>query len=386
MNSSPRRLLHVIRSLSPEYGGPAQQVRQIVSTYPSLGMVGEVACLDDPASPFLGGLDFPVHALGPARGVYGYSPKWVPWVRANLDRFDGVVIHGIWQYQSYGTWLAIRGNKKPYVQLPHGMLDPWFKRQYPHKHIKKWIYWTLAEYWVLRQARRVLFTSATEQRLAPESFWLHRWNGAVVPYGATAPSGDADVQREVFYRQCPAVRGQRFLLYLSRIHPKKGCDLLMDAFLQMAEHAPWLHLMMAGPDPTGMRPQLEAQVAAAGLSHRVHWPGLLTGEAKWGAFLASEAFILPSHQENFGIAVAEALGCSRPVLISNQVNIWPEIHSDGAGFVAPDTLEGTIHLLKEWITLSEEQREQMNLRAKACFEQRYNIVNNVTELVRFFVQ
>ena len=385
MTHKPIRQLHVIRSLSPEYGGPAQLVRQIIGTYPSLGMIGEVACLDAPGSPFLAGLDFPVHALGPALGVYGYSSKWIPWLCAHLHDFDAVIIHGIWQYQSYGTWLAMRG-KTPYVQLTHGMLDPWFKRRYPLKHVKKWIYWALAEYWVLRNARRVLFTSTIEQNLAPESFWLHRWNGAVVPYGAKSPVEEPAVLREAFYRQCPALRGQRFVLYLGRIHPKKGCDLLMEAFLQVAGRAPWLHLLMAGPDPTGMRAKLEARIRAAGLSHRVHWPGLLTGDAKWGSFMASEAFILPSHQENFGIAVAEALGCSRPVLISDQVNIWPEIHSDGAGLVAPDTLEGTRQLLEGWVALSGEEREQMNRRAKACFDHRYNIVNNVAELVRFLVQ
>ncbi|MGC9292893.1 MAG: glycosyltransferase [Acidobacteriaceae bacterium] len=385
MTQRPVRQLHVIRSLSPEYGGPAQLVRQIVSIYPSLGMIGEVACLDAPDSPFLKGLDFPVHPLGPALGVYGYSSKWAPWLRAHMHEYDGIIIQGIWQYQSWGTWRVIR-NKVPYVQLTHGMLDPWFKRRYPLKHIKKWIYWVLAEYWVLRGAQRVLFTSTIEQQLAPESFWLHRWNGAVVPYGAEEPKGSPAALMEAFYAQCPQLRGQRFLLYLGRIHPKKGCDLLITAFQQVAQRAPWLHLLMAGPDSAGMRAQLQAQVAAAGLSNRVHWPGLLTGDAKWGAFFASEAFILPSHQENFGIAVAEALGCGRPVLISDQVNIWPEIQSDGAGLVAPDTLDGTRRLLEEWTAQSSGQREQWDQRARACFEQRYDIVKNVAELVRYFVQ
>ena len=140
---------------------------------------------------------------------------------------------------------------------------------------------------------------------------------------------------------------------------------------------------MAGPD-AGMREGLEARVKAAHLTSRVHWPGLITGDAKWGAFHASETFVLPSHQENFGIAVAEALGCSRPVLISDQVNIWPEIHSDGAGLVAPDTVEGTQQLLQRWLALSSEERQEMQRKALACFESRYNLDQNVSELVRFF--
>ncbi len=376
------RILHVIRSLHPEYGGPAQLVRCIVAAGPRLGWEGEVASLDLPNQRFLQEIQFPVHALGENESTYGYSRRWVPWLRENIERFDGVVVHGIWQYQSWGTWNAIHG-VKPYVLFPHGMLDPYFKRRYPLKHLKKWIYWHMAERFVIRDANSVLFTCDTEQRLAPESFRMPEWNAAVVPYGAEMPTGDPEQQIEAFYRVCPECAGQRFFLYLGRIHPKKGCDLLMDAFASIARIAPDIDLVMVGPD-AGMRDGLQARIAHAGLTNRVHWPGLITGDAKWGAFYASDAFVLPSHQENFGIAVAEALGCSRPVLISDQVNIWPEISGDGAGLVAPDTLEGTKSLLEQWLALDEDQRREMRLRARACFESRYNLDQNVSELVRFF--
>lgn len=376
------RILHVIRSLHPEYGGPAQLVRCIVAAGPRLGWEGEVACLDLPEEPFLREIQFPVHALGENRTTYGYSRRWVPWLRENIQRFDGAVVHGVWQYQSWGTWRAIRGTR-PYVLFPHGMLDPWFKRRYPLKHIKKWIYWHLAERNVLRDAGSVLFTCETEQRLAPESFRMPPWRAAVVPYGAEMPAGDPERQMEAFFQVCPAARNRRFFLYLGRIHPKKGCDLLIDAFLDIAREHPDVDLVMAGPD-AGMREGLEERVASAALDHRVHWPGLVTGDAKWGAFHASEAFVLPSHQENFGIAVAEALGCSRPVLISDQVNIWPEIEADGAGLVANDTPEGTRRLLERWLALDAAEQSRMRSRARACFEGRYNLDQNVSELVRFF--
>ncbi len=376
------RILHVIRSLHPEYGGPAQLVRCIVAAGPRLGWEGEVACLDHASEAFLSEIHFRVHALGESRGTYGYSRHWVPWLRKNMDRFDGVVIHGIWQYQSWGTWRAIHG-RKPYVLFPHGMLDPWFKRRYPLKHVKKWIYWNMAERRVLRDANSVLFTCETEERLAPESFRMPPWNAAVVPYGAEMPPGDSQQQIQAFYNACPAARDRRFFLYLGRIHPKKGCDLLIDAFAAIAASAPEMDLVMAGPD-AGMAEGLRARIARLGLGQRVHWPGLVTGNTKWGAFHASEAFVLPSHQENFGIAVAEALGCSKPVLISDQVNIWPEIHADGAGLVAPDTVEGTRNLLERWLALDGNQRQDMGAQARACFETRYNLDQNVSELVGFF--
>jgi glycosyltransferase involved in cell wall biosynthesis len=376
------RILNVIRSLRPEYGGPAQLVRCILAACPRLGWEGEVACLDTPAESVAAQVPFPVHALGQYKTVYGFSTRWIPWLRANADRFDGIVIHGIWQYQSFGTWLALRG-RKPYVQFAHGMLDPWFKRQYPLKHIKKTIYWTLAEHRVMRDANTVLFTCQTEQRLAPESFARSQWKSAVVPYGAELPTGDPVQQAEAFYKTCPAARGKRFLLYLGRIHPKKGCDLLIEAFASVAARFPDVDLVIAGPD-SGMREQLQARVQTYKLGSRVHWPGLITGDAKWGAFYAGEAFVLPSHQENFGIAVAESLACGRPVLISDQVNIWPEIQEDGAGLVAPDTVEGTRQLLGEWLELSSAQKQEMGRRARACFENRYNLDQNVADLLGYF--
>lgn len=379
------RILNVIRSLRPEYGGPAQLVRCIATACPRLGWEAEVACLDIPSESVAAQMPFPVHALGQNKTVYGFSTLWIPWLRANVDRFDGIVIHGIWQYQSFGTWLALR-NRKPrtfYVQFAHGMLDPWFKQRYPLKHFKKMLYWALAEHRVMRDASTVLFTCETEQRLAPQSFARSDWKSAVVPYGAELPSGDPEQQAEAFYQLCPAARGRRFFLYLGRIHPKKGCDLLIDAFIEFASGSQNIDLVMVGPD-AGMAAGLQARIAAQGLSDRVHWPGLLTGDAKWGAFHASDCFVLPSHQENFGIAVAEALACSRPVLISDQVNIWPEIHADGAGLVAPDTLEGTKTLLEQWLVLDENQKRAMRARARECFEKRYNLDQNVSELVGFF--
>ena len=107
----------------------------------------------------------------------------------NLDRaqFDAVIVHGLWQYSSFGVWRALAGTDTPYFVFPHGMLDPWFKRTYPAKHFKKLLYWPWAEYRVLRDAAAVLFTSEEERRLARESFALYRAREVVVNYGTAAP-------------------------------------------------------------------------------------------------------------------------------------------------------------------------------------------------------
>jgi len=376
------RILHIISTLNPEAGGPTESVRILLSFGP-IGYTGEVVTMDSPDAPFLKDIPFPVHGLGPQSFTYGYNTKLVPWLIANRDRFDGIVVNGLWQYCGLATWRAIRGHK-PYVVFTHGMLDPYFRHAFPLKHIKKWLYWLPVEYWVLRGAFRVLFTCQAEKELAEKSFSIWRWKPHVVPYGATVPAGDMAKKTDVFFQKCPELRGKRYLLYLGRIHRKKGCDMLIDAFVKFAAKDPDLYLVMAGPDQQDWKKKLEEPVIAAGLTDRVLWPGLVRGDEKWGAFAGCEAFILPSHQENFGIAVAEALACGKPALLADKVNIAPEIQEDGAGYMESDTPQGTEALLQRWFETSPEKKAAMSRQAKATFTTRYDMRENAKAIIGLF--
>ena len=379
------RILHIVGSINPAAGGPTEAIRMIIRYRPP-GYEAEVVTLDSPDAPFLQEFPFAVYALGNKRKSW-YSPRLIPWLIKNRDRFDGVIVHGLWEFTGLAALLAVAGHK-PYLVFTHGMLDPYFKRRYPLKHVKKWIYWILAQYWILRASSRVMFTTELERDLATESFWLWNWNPMVVSYGADPQMPDIDSLVPAFYDRCPELNvedaDRSYLLFLSRIHPKKGCDLLLQAFATVAPAHPKLHLIMAGPDATGMRNDLQSIVDDAGLADRVHWPGMLKGDAKWCAFAVSDAFVLPSHQENFGIAVAEALACGRPVLISDQVNIAPEIEADGCGIVDHDTLEGTTHLLERWLALTPQERQAMQEQAKITFARRYDMRRNSALILRIF--
>jgi glycosyltransferase involved in cell wall biosynthesis len=162
------------------------------------------------------------------------------------------------------------------------------------------------------------------------------------------------------------------LVFLGRLHPKKGCDLLIDAFARVATHVGDARLVMAGPDSAEWRAALERRAAAAGVADRILWTGMLHGSEKWAALFAAEALVLPSHQENFGFVVAEALGCGVPVLISDKVNIWREVADAGAGFVAPDTIEGTVELLERWAALDRAALAALRDAARTCHAARYS--------------
>jgi len=189
----------------------------------------------------------------------------------------------------------------------------------------------------------------------------------VVRYGIGDIPAPQAGQDQAFLDKVPGVAGQRYLLYLSRIHEKKGCDLLLQAFERIAASQPDLHLVMAGPDRHNLRGRIEPLISDPAVRARVHWPGMLEGDAKWGAYRGAEAFTLISHQENFGIVVAEALAAGLVPLISNKVNIWREIEETGSGLVVPDTVAGAIDALQRFYALSPVQRADMAARARATF-------------------
>lgn len=373
------RILHVTPSTNPADGGVAEAVRQMCEALQALGHHCEVASPEETTQAERG-YPVPLHALGPSKTSYLYSPHLPAFVRANASRFETVISHGMWQHPGWAVRTGLRGSSIPYFVYPHGMLDPWFKRTYPLKHLKKWLYWPWADYRVLRDARAALFTCEEERRLARESFWLYRCRERVAPLGLSDPGLErGEAQRGAFFARHPELRGKRLLLFLGRLHIKKGCDLLLDAFAQVASEVANAHLVMAGPDQTGWRAELEARAASLGVAERVSWPGLLMGDLKWGALRAADAFVLPSHQENFGLAVVESLACGTPVLLSDQVNIWREIITDGAGLAAPDTFDGTVHLLRTW--LAESAWSSRRLGARTCFARRFESIATARHLI-----
>ncbi len=373
------RILQVIRTLDPEYGGPLAGVREASMEMVRQGHSAEILTLDAPGTAWARNAGVPVHSAGPSYGAYGYAPGLKSWLAKHAADYDAVIINGIWEYQSVGSWRALHGRAVPYFIYTHGMLDPWFQRHYPAKHIKKTIYWTLWEHRVLRDARAVLFTSEEERLLAPESFRPYSCVQRVVSYGTATPPRRGASQ---FLEKFPHLRGKRILLFLGRLHVKKGCDLLLRAFAKVQNRDERLHVVVAGPDKEGTLAQLQQIVNAESLATRVTFTGPIFSDAKWGALQAADLFVLSSHSENFGVSVVEALGCGVPVSVSNKVNIWREIEQDGAGLICDDTVESTQHMLERWLAMSPDEAAQMRQNARRCFDQRYEIGHTTEFLVR----
>ncbi|MDP0499557.1 MAG: glycosyltransferase [Verrucomicrobiota bacterium JB022] len=361
------RLLHAIPRLDPALGGTVEAVRRLGLALQELGVEQVVATVDDPQADYLPAFPLPVQALGPATNFYGHSRAFQPWLAAHAAEFDAVMVHGLWQYPSLIAW-QVCGKEVPYYVFPHGMLDPWFNRRYPLKYLKKLPYWTLIERAVLNQAKGVLYTAEAERELARRSFPRYRPRELVCGLGTATPTGDPKAEQAAFLERFPQLAGRPFLLFLGRLCAKKGVDLLAEAH---AERADWpFDLVLAGP---GEDEPFAADIRQRFPAERIHWIGPIAGDAKWGALRQAEALILPSHQENFGLVVAEALAVSTPVLLTRQVNIWREVVDAGAGLAEADTLEGTRRLLTHWRDLLEAERARWGENALACFTEHFRM-------------
>src|SRR5579862_197938 len=349
----PLRILQCVGDIDPAMGGSVEAARQLSVALARLGHAPELVTLRPARPEWTANWSGTSHCAGPADTRYLYSSRLPAWVREHAAGYDAVLIHGLWRYTSVGVWRGLRQSGVPYFVFPHGMLDPYFRRACPGKHLQKLACWLAAERFVLRDARAVFFACERERVLARGTFRPYACREKVVGLGISPPPPPGATRSTLFAR-FPELLGKRVVLFLGRLHPKKGCDLLVQAFSRVANLDRRLHLVMAGPDQGGWQARLQAVAQGCAIASRVTWTGPLYGDGKWEAMRAAEVFALPSHAENFGIAVAEALGCGLPVLISSQVSIAPDVEADGAGLVAPDDLAGSTATLARWLELPEE--------------------------------
>lgn len=389
------KILHVVPSMDPQKGGVCQAVKTLIAGLSQLDTHNEVVTLDAASSDFLSQHEFPVHALDRKEGAWMYSAGLIPWLNTNLTAYDSVVVHGMWNYHAHAVEKTIKNLRRkngltslPKIFLmPHGMLDPYFQKASSRKikALRNWLYWNLIEKKVVNNAEGLLFTCEEEQRLAREPFNSYRpKTQAVTGLGVEQPPAYEEKFRYAFYEKCKS-QPTDYLLFLSRIHEKKGLDILVEAYgeLYCEKKYDMPHLVIAGPGiDSSYGQQIQQLIKRYNLQEKIITPGMLTGDAKWGALYGASAFVLTSHQENFGIAIVEAMACSKPVIISNQINIWKEIENENAGLVCDDNVASIKIILQQWATLNANARQVKSRRARLCYEKYFSITPVASRMLK----
>ena len=394
------KILHIISGVSPENGGPIQGIRNYQNGLVSLGVERHIATFEETKDIAL--WDFPdtlkIHALGKPKTFWQYNALLIPFLKKEALNYDVLIINGIWSYHSYAVTKAIQSFSKKNANLnlpkvyvmPHGMLDPWFQNDKSRrwKAIRNFLYWHIIEKKVINNADGLLFTCREELLLARKTFSGYRPKQELnIGYGIESPPPPSEVMKIEFQKTCSLDSKEPYILFLSRIHSKKGLDLLLNAYSELLKNSEFTNrvpnLVIAGPglETEYGKKMLEYLEGNPTVKAKVHWVGHLSGDAKWGAIYGCHSFILPSHQENFGIAVAEALACYKPVLITNKVNIYREIEEGGGGIISEDTLAGTIENLKKWINLSKEAQEKMGQNAFLVYQKYFDVQNATIRLL-----
>ena len=325
-------ILHLISGLAAQSGGPQVALAGFAANQKQAGLDVTIAYtwVDDADRDLESSIveaGVRVVAIGPAAGPTKWHRDTRRIVGELIGQADVIHIHGVWESLLHEAAAASRRLGKPYVFTPHGMLEPWSLQQ-------KWWKKTLYLIWRLRQdlnrAAAIHYITDSEQQLVRP---LRLKAPAIIePIGLDFDEFDNAPPRGSFRGRLPNLADKSIVLFLGRLHHKKGLDLLVNAVAGLDQN---VALVIAGPDSDGYKAEMQRLIDAAGLGKRAVFVGMLKGADRIAAFQDADLFVLPSRQENFGIAVVEAMAAGTPVLISDQVGLSSEIRAAGVGSVVP---------------------------------------------------
>ena len=383
------KVLHVIPAVAPRYGGPSQAIFEMCRALQKDGVDVLLATTDADGR---ARLPVPLATELDRRGVrtlffsgrwgerFNYSPALARWLNANVETFDLVHVHAVFSHPCLAAARACRKHGVPYVVRPLGSLDPWSMRQKP---LRKRLMWRIAGARMLKKAASIHYTTSDEKTLAERSLGLAR--GVVIPLGIQLDALQDQTATGVFRRDHPPLGDAPYVLALSRIHPKKNFELLVKAFLSIAtQHGMerW-RLVIAGNGDADYTDSLQALAERLGGRDQVIFAGWLEGARKAAALRDASLFALPSRQENFGIAAAEALACGVAVVVSEHVNLAPEIRRAEAGWVTSLEREDFTRTLAEAM-MDEGERRRRGASGKEFVERRLSWESSAGELKRLY--
>ncbi len=331
------RVLHIIPSVSCLRGGPSVAVRAIARGLVHRGVEVDIATTDDHGTDRLAvPLEQPVVEEGVTyryfrRQVGFYTVSWPlsRWLAVHVEEYDVLHIHALFSFSaSAGAFWAVRRGI-PYVVRPLGVLNTWGMQN--RRPLLKELSLRLIERRILANAAAVHFTS--EQERSEAELTAPGMRSVVIPNPVASPCPDEKPSAQPFLALHPDLTGRSVILFLSRLDPIKGLDLLLNGFPRIRTAIPNAALVVAGNGEDRFVARLRDQAQRLGVQRDVVWAGFLDESTKRAAFAAADVFVLPSYSENFGIAAVEAMANGLPVIVSDRVGIHHEVARAKAGLV-----------------------------------------------------
>lgn len=375
----------MIPAVAPRYGGPSQAIFEMCRALKSRGLDVLIATTDVD-----GRARLPVQTGSKVeyRGVptiffrgmgerLNYSPSLGRWLDAGAAGFAVVHIHAVFSHPCIAAARACRKHNIPYIVRPLGSLDPWSMRQ---KALRKRLMWQMAAGRMLREAASIHYTTDEERRLAESSLGLD--HGVVIPLGVDLEAIQRATVEASFREHHPALGERPYVLALSRIHPKKNIELLIESFLELTkrpELSQW-RLVIAGEGDSSYLARLRALAQSR---DAIIFAGWIEGAMKASAIQQASLLASPSRQENFGVAAVEALACAVPVVVSEHVNLASEISRANAGWVASLERANFSRVLAEAM-MSGEERQRRGRAGKLFVEQNLSWEHAARELERLY--
>jgi glycosyltransferase involved in cell wall biosynthesis len=321
------KVLVIAPYLAPVYGGTSKAILELAQ---SLGQQGVMVDIISSNADGVGKLSSPVGQwIQESHYRIGYfscwhhndlilSPSLITWLIQHVNEYDVVHINTIFSPLLSFVYLICQWSRVPYLMTPHGMLDKWALAYKPRK---KELFLKLFDLPALNRASaiQVLTTSESENLMdlrvtAPTLLvpnGIHRQDFAVIPSPV------------LFQQNFPATQGKKIILFLGRIDPKKGLDLLAPAFAKALAIYPDVHLVVAGPDNIGFMPKVVDYFEGAGCMAAVTFTGMLTGQLKYSALAAASIYVSPSYSEGLSMSILEGMAMGLPCIITTGCN-FPE--------------------------------------------------------------
>lgn len=376
------KILHIAASLDPERGGPSTVVTKLTEALADKGIDVSVFAPSKEAKATRtynqNDIQITIFPLSYLSRVWPFhSFEFTRALRKHIFDFDLIHIHEIWHYPLFASFQAAKQASKPYLVTTHGTLEPYCLKIKP---IRKILYSALFAKKILKQA--AAFHAVSDEEVKDITDYTDNKNIYCIPNGLNIQDLENAPDKKEIEIMYPEVKGKKKILFLGRIHPKKGLDILAKAFANIAQKREDVCLLIVGPDNNSYQSRIEKILAGKGVLDKTVFTGTLTEKPKLAALSGADIFVLPSYSEGFSMSILEAMACGLPVVITKKCN-FPQVESIQAGRIIHNNVPELTNTIIELLD-NPELRNSMGSMGRKLVRDKYTWNKLADEMIRCY--